>query len=168
LLFTGDVAQSRMHFDQAISLYDPAQHRPLAMRFGHDNRVAVSSLGSIAQWVLGYPDAARADTERAVKDARDIGQAGTLMYALSLTLYAIVLCGNYAAANRQSNEVTLLADKKSAPLWKAYGILFQGFLLALAGKASNAIPMINTGIASYRSTGSTAFMPWYLSNLAMT
>jgi class 3 adenylate cyclase/predicted ATPase len=167
LLFIGNIAQSRMHFNQAISLYDPAQHRPLAMRFGHDNRVAVSSLGSIALWALGYPEAARADTERAIKDARDIGQAATLMYALSMTLYTIVFCGNYVAANRQSNEVTSLADEKGAPLWKAYGIMFQGFLVAVAGQAANAIPMITAGITAYRSTGSTVFMPWYLSNLAM-
>jgi predicted ATPase len=84
-----------------------------------------------------------------------------------MTLYTIVFCGNYAAANRQSNEVTSLADEKGAPLWKAYGIMFEGFLLAVAGQASNAIPMITTGITYYRSTGSTAFLPWYLSNLAM-
>ena len=36
LLHTGDVAQCRPHFDRAIALYDPAEHRPLAMRFGGD------------------------------------------------------------------------------------------------------------------------------------
>jgi predicted ATPase len=43
----------------------------------------------------------------------------------------------------------------------------QGFLLALTGKAAKAIQLINAGITTYRSTGSTAFTPWYLSNLAM-
>jgi hypothetical protein len=32
--------------------------------------------------LLGYPEAARRDAEHALKDAREIGQAGTLMYAL--------------------------------------------------------------------------------------
>ena len=32
LLFTGDIAQGRAHYDQAIALYDPAEHRPLATR----------------------------------------------------------------------------------------------------------------------------------------
>jgi predicted ATPase len=27
LLFTGDIVKSRVHFDQAIALYDPAAHR---------------------------------------------------------------------------------------------------------------------------------------------
>jgi hypothetical protein len=37
---TGDVAQSRTHYNQAIALYDPAAHGPLATRFGQDAGVA--------------------------------------------------------------------------------------------------------------------------------
>ena len=36
LMLTGDIVQSRAHLDQAIALYDPAAHRPLAARFGND------------------------------------------------------------------------------------------------------------------------------------
>ena len=36
LLHTGDIAEGRAHYDQAIALYDPAEHRPLATRFGQD------------------------------------------------------------------------------------------------------------------------------------
>ena len=32
--------------------------------------------------MLGYPEAALADVEQALRDAREIGQAATLMYAL--------------------------------------------------------------------------------------
>ena len=82
LLHTGDIAEGRAHFDQAIALYDPAEHRPLATRFGQDVRVAILSYRSLALWLLGYPEAALADAEHALKDAREIGQAATLMYAL--------------------------------------------------------------------------------------
>ena len=82
LLVTGDIAEGRVHFDQAIALYDPAEHRPLATRFGQDTRVAILSYRSLALWLLGYPEAALADAEHALKDAREIGQAATLMYAL--------------------------------------------------------------------------------------
>ena len=82
LLFTGDIAEGRAHFDQAIALYDPAEHRPLATRFGQDIRVTILSYRSLALWLLGYPEAALADADDALKDAREIGQAATLMYAL--------------------------------------------------------------------------------------
>jgi hypothetical protein len=43
LLFTGDIAEGRAHLDRAIALYDPAEHRPLATRFGQDTRVTILS-----------------------------------------------------------------------------------------------------------------------------
>ena len=36
LMLTGDIAEGRAHYDQAIALYDPVEHRPLATRFGQD------------------------------------------------------------------------------------------------------------------------------------
>ena len=54
LLFTGDIAEGRAHFDQAIALYDPAEHRPLATRFGQDVGVAIlilSVVGSVVAWL---------------------------------------------------------------------------------------------------------------------
>ena len=33
LMLTGNIAQGRRHLDEAITLYDPAAHRPLATRF---------------------------------------------------------------------------------------------------------------------------------------
>jgi hypothetical protein len=82
LLCTGDIAAGRAHFDQALAHYEPAEHRPLATRFGQDVRVAILSYRSWALWFLGYPDAALPDAEQALKEAREIGQAATLMYAL--------------------------------------------------------------------------------------
>jgi len=58
LVFTGSIAQGRVHYDQAFALYDPAEHRPLALRFGQDVRVTILSFRSHALWLLGYPDAA--------------------------------------------------------------------------------------------------------------
>ena len=74
LLFTGDFAEGRAHYDQAIALYDPAAHRPLAMRFGQDIGVTILSYRSQALWMLGYPDVALADADHAVRDGREMGQ----------------------------------------------------------------------------------------------
>ena len=56
LMCTGDIAQSRAHYDRAIALYDPSEHRPLATRFSHDIGVSILSYRSLALWMLGYPD----------------------------------------------------------------------------------------------------------------
>ena len=116
-------------------------------------------------WALGYPDAARSDAEQALREAREIGHAATLMFALALTSMTRTLIGDYAAVNAQLDEVIALANKKGGLLWKAFGIVFQGDVLALTGKASDAIQMIASGISAVRSTGSTLWIPLHLSYL---
>jgi len=63
LLHTGEIADGRAHLDRAITLYDPAEHRPLATRFGQDIGAATLSWKSLAFWLLGYPQAALTDSE---------------------------------------------------------------------------------------------------------
>ena len=67
LLLTGDIAESRAHFDRAMALYDHVKHRPLAMRFGIDIRVSILIFRSWALWFLGYPESALADADRAIR-----------------------------------------------------------------------------------------------------
>ena len=166
LLCTGDITQGRAHLDRAIALYDPAEHRPLTTRFSEDTRVAILCSRSRALWLLGYSEAALADADHALKDAREIGQAATLMFALTHASGTHLQCGNYAAATALVDELVVLADEKGAPLWKAYGMLVQGRLLPLSGKASDAIHMITSGLTAFRSTGSTVGMPLSLAYLA--
>jgi hypothetical protein len=82
--------------------------RPLVARFGHDNRVAVLSYRSWALWFLGYPEAALADVHRALRDAREIGHAGTLLYALFHASFPHTFCGDYATAKGIADEVIAL------------------------------------------------------------
>jgi predicted ATPase len=166
LLYTGDIAEACAHLEQATALYDPAEHRSLATRFGQDARVHALSYLSWALWFLGYPEAALAASHRALSDAREIGQAATLMTTLTLTTFSFIFCGDYATAKAQSDELILLADEKGGLYWKPLGMMNQGWLLALTGKASNAVELITAGITAYRSTGSTNLIPLRLSYLA--
>jgi class 3 adenylate cyclase/predicted ATPase len=160
---TGDIAAGRAHYDQAIALYDPAEHRRLATRFGQDSRVVVLSRRSAALWLLGHPDTALADAEHALRDAREIGHAATLMYALSHGAFARYQCGNYATANAVFDELAALAEEKGTLFWKAFGIMNQGCVRALTGQPSDAVRMITTG---WQSTGATMWMPFFLTHLA--
>jgi len=102
LTFTGDLAQAQVHFDRAVPLYHPTAPRPIAARFGQDNRVTALSYGSIVVWLLGYPEAALADAERAVKYARELGQAAALMYALFHTSLTSILQRKVRRSKRPS------------------------------------------------------------------
>jgi tetratricopeptide (TPR) repeat protein len=162
LLHTGDIAEGREHLDKALPLYDPAEHRPPAARFSSEAWVLVLSFRSRTLWLLGYPEAALRDADDALRNARESGQAAPLMIALSHAPFAYTLCGNRAAAAAQAQQLVVLAEEKGALFWKAAGMGYQGWLLALTGKASDATEMLTAS----RTTGATLHQPFRLSYLA--
>ena len=165
LLCTGDIRAGRTHLDQAIALYDPAEHRSLASRFSVDARQSILSYRSWTLWVLGYPEAALADADQTVSDAREIGQAVTLMHALAHAPFTYCHCGNYATAKVQCDEAIALADEKGALFWKAWAMMNQGGVSVLTGKASDAVATIISAITMWRSTEATAHLPLSLTYL---
>src|SRR5262249_37627075 len=130
LMYTGDIAQGRAHLDQSIALFNPVVHRPLLAEFGTDAGVAALSVRSLALWALGHPEAALADTERALNDARARGTI-SLMFALHFVSLTYIACKNYAAAKAQYDELIALAHEKDLPFYEAFGTVGQGSLLAL-------------------------------------
>jgi DNA-binding SARP family transcriptional activator/predicted ATPase len=166
LMGTGNIAESLGHYEKAITLYDPAEHRPMATRFGQDVSVVLLSYRAWTQWLLGHPEAALADSDLALNAAREIGHGATLLYALAHASLTYLWTGNYAAANVLVEEAIALADEKAAVAWRAFGLMQQGSLSALTGHASNATQIMSSGIGTWRSTGSTLWTPWYLSILA--
>ena len=163
--FSGDPVGARVHYDKGIALYDPAEHGPLAMRFGHDAQVVMLSFRSWALWLLGYPDAALRDTDDAVKKARAMDQAATLMFALSSAASNDLVRSAYSAVAIRAEELFALAEEKGAA-WKENAQLLQGCVLAHTGKALEAVQMITSIIAKWRSHGIKLEMPTSLSHLA--
>jgi predicted ATPase len=166
MLYGGHLTQARAHLNKAIALYDPASHRPLAVRFSQDIRVSCLLRRSQALWLLGYPKAALRDIERAVKEAREIGHVASLAFALWGQCWMWTDCGNYAAADSLVNELFDLAEEKGALFWKSLGTLQQGILLTMTGKAAEAVYLLTPGLTAWRSTGARLHLPRYL--LALT
>jgi predicted ATPase len=167
LVCTGEIKRGREYLDQGIALYNPAEHRPLATRFGQDARVVSLCFRSLTLFCLGYPDSALADAQQVLNEARAIGHAPSLMLALTYASIVHVCSANYMTANVETNELISLTNEKGSLSWNASGLLVQGCVLALTGKAADAIKMLTSGIAAYRSTGSTVHIPLGLPYLAI-
>ena len=165
-MHTGDIAGSRQHFDRAIALYNPAEHRALAPRFGQDIRVAALTFRAIALWLLGYPAFALADIESALKDGREIDHGPSLMYALHRAAVSNMQSGYYAAASKHANELVTFATQKGVGFWKSFGVLDQSVASAALGNSADAVQKIASAIDAYRSMGSTVTLPEYLVYLA--
>ena len=165
LTCTGSPAQAREHYDRALTMYDPALHRAFSMRFQVDIRAGILFFRSWTLWLLGYPDAALADVGKALTDAHELGHASTTMGTLNNVILTLILCGDYAGADEKANQLTALGHEKG-PFWKTNSGLAHGCVLALTGKASDAVQTLTSAIAVFRATGSTWSAPFRLACLA--
>jgi predicted ATPase len=155
----GNQVEALAHYNEALALYRPDEHRRLMTKFGQDLRVTCLGFRSMALWQLGYPDAALKDADCALMEARQIEHAATLMFTLNFPILVNTYCGNYDAANGYLKELVVLAEEKGAPFRKAEGVLRGGYILTLMGKATEAVETVTAGIDLWRSAGSTIFTP---------
>jgi class 3 adenylate cyclase/predicted ATPase len=168
LLLTGDVAGGRAHLDCAIGLYDPAEHRSITTRFfGQDAGAASLCWRSLALLVLGYPEAALADTKEALKIARSSAHAATLTYVLNFSVLQHVHCGDFAAANALLDEFNILKDQIGSRFWGAWGQALSGCISTLTGSAIQAGQDIASAVVAMQSTGNSMWTPLFLSHQAV-
>jgi hypothetical protein len=133
----------------------------------HDARIADALESRFTGIAESQPELlARHCTEAGLvqKAAALWGKAGLEAHALWVEFWS----GNYVTAGRLVEQGVVLADEKRAMHWKTLGMIGCGCLFSVTGDASNALQMLTSGIAAYRSTGATVWMPMILSHLART
>jgi predicted ATPase len=159
--------ESRFHYDRSIALHDDA-NLPLMTGFGGvEARVSALCFRSQNLWMLGYPEAAVADAIGAMSRSRAIGHAVTLINSLYLSGRTNILCGNYTTARAELTEGIALSGEKSAIFWNAQATASLGVVSTLVGDYADAVKMITAGMATWRSTGGTASVPYFQSHLAL-
>ena len=87
---------------------------------------------------LGYPESAIRDADEALRSARDIGQVGTLAYAVGLSALTEVLCSRFRVAEGRVAELLALSEKYGLPLIKGFGGLLQGCIFAATDRSDQA------------------------------
>jgi predicted ATPase len=88
------------------------------------------------------------------------------MQAMPLTCLTQLISDNYAIAKAQSDEYIVLAEETGSAYRKTSGMLRRAGVLALTGKASDAVGIFTAAIPVWRSTGSRLYSPVWLSLLA--
>ena len=137
--------KAESHFDRAIALYDPAEHRPLATRFSADSasgNLVLSVAGPVGCLAIRRPRS-RTPTRRSGMRARS-AKLPRLMYALwHASCHSNPNAEIMRAASAQlPMKLSHWRTKKDRVQWKALGTSNRGCVLALTGEASDAVQMI--------------------------
>jgi tetratricopeptide (TPR) repeat protein len=142
LLILGELQAARSRLDQAVALYVASEHRSLATRFGQDIGVAALTYRAYTLYRLGYPESALGDAEEALSFARELGQSGTLAYALMQASIVNFLCGTFAITEARVEELITLSEKYGLPYWKDVAGMFGGWVFTMTNRGDAAVTLI--------------------------
>jgi adenylate cyclase len=165
-LLMGDLPRARTHMEQGLALYDPEQHRALAVLYGHDPGVCCRGGAAVALWLLGYPDQALRELHAAHTLARELAQPSSLAFARMLTAIAHQLRREPDAAHEQAEALIALATEQGFALFRAMGGILRGATRTALGQRGEQIGQIRQDLAAMRVTGSAVWEPYFLGLLA--
>ncbi len=171
LTFLGELLPARTHLEQGMALYDPLQHRALALRYGQDLKVVCQSWAALVLWLLGYPDQALQTGHAAIALAQELAHSYSLIYALNWVTMLHLCRRERQAAQERAEGVLAIGREYGIAMFTASGTLWQGWGLAtqahLSGKAGEeGMAQMRQGLAAWRATGAGVFQPYYLALLA--
>jgi predicted ATPase len=166
LMLVGSFASSRLHLEEALTLYDPISHRSLVQQIVLYPQVVSPGFLGIALFCLGFPDQALTQSNSAISEARRLAHPSSLAGSLSLGSRLLLLGGNNAALDERAGEMAVVATEQGFPHWRAEGTVYRGWAKVRNGDVNEGISLLRDGSTAYRATGAELWMPYYIALLA--
>jgi class 3 adenylate cyclase/predicted ATPase len=160
--FGGDLVATRTHAEQALAGYAPGQRPDLAVRYAADPYVLSAYFLAHALLRLGYADRARPHAADALARARELGHLLTMAHALHHDCLFHQLARDGQAVRQHADALIALADEHGLPFWQALGRIFRGWALVEAGQGGRGADELRAGLAAYRTTAGTLYLPYAL------
>jgi predicted ATPase len=151
LFFLGELLLSHVHLEQCLALYDPQQHRSLALHYGTDPGVGCLSVAAWLLWTLGYPDQALQSSHEALTLAHELAHPYSLGLALGYSMALHQYRRDERATQERAEAVITLSTEQGFSQWLAMGTLFRG--RALLGQGEGDVAQMHQGTAAWRATG---------------
>jgi predicted ATPase len=166
LVHLGEFSATQAHLQQGLALYDPTQHRALALRLGMDLGVFFLAYMTRPLWLLGYPDQALRRSHEALTLAQELAHPFSLAYALTFAAWVHQFRREGQATQARAETLCALAREQGFAFLLAVGMATRGWALAEQGQSIAAIVQIREGLAAYRATGAEADRAYFLALLA--
>jgi len=165
--FSGDLAGGISDLQQALALCDSREHAQLLPWTEGDLGVRCLSLLAMGLCYTGCADQGLFYSRQALALAQEVAHPLTEAVAL-----AFAGCGFHALrqeiqlAQEYACCLIELSEQKRLPMFRSYGLIYQGWAQALGGAGAPAIGRIQQGLAEWRAMGHRSGTPFLLSLLA--
>ena len=162
----GEFASAQPHFDNAIGLYDPQQHRSLAFTYGQEPGVLAYGFAAHNLWFLGYPDRALKVMNQALSLAREAAHPFSLAFALDHLTWLHQYRLEPTEALELAKADIEFSTEQGLQFFLAQGTILHGWALAEAGDDQAGTAQIQQGLVILQATGVRSTRPYWVLLLA--
>jgi class 3 adenylate cyclase/predicted ATPase len=165
-LWLGALPAARLHIEESLVHYMPAQRRAPVFRMAFDPGVAGHTYTSMLLWLRGYPEQALVRLREALALAHQISHPYSLAFAHFWAAWVSQVRRDVPAVHEHAEAAVALATEQGFPLWTATGTSLRGWALAMQGQGEEGMAQVRQGIAIWRATGAALFVPSFCTWLA--
>jgi DNA-binding winged helix-turn-helix (wHTH) protein/predicted ATPase len=154
------------HYEAALVLYDPAQHRDDSFLYALNPGVAMPCFAAWSLWFLGRTDEALQAMEEGLELARELSEPQGLAHA---QLFASVLHQfrrDHRMAQELAEAVTEISNAHGLVLYGAMADIMKGWTLSEQGQEEEGIELMREGLAALDATATTVVRPHFLGLMA--
>jgi predicted ATPase len=166
LLFRGEFASAREHFDRSLTLFSTADDAFYATLAAQDTRVGIFCFLATTLCYLGWLDQSDALIAKALTRARQLSHPYSLAYALVLAGGIHYGLGEPELLVRTAEEADAITASHGFPYLRLLAGIFRGWCSSVAGQTNDGIRVLQGGMDVLQSTGALIGLPLYGSMLA--
>ena len=162
----GNFELAMEHFEKALALYDPAQHRDDSFLYALNPGVAMPCFASWALWFLGFPEQSQERIEEALSLARELSEPHGLAHALLFATVLYQMRRDHRMTQHYAEAALEISQAHSLVLYHAMAIVVQGWTFTEQGRVREGIARMREGLAALDTTGTLLVRPHFLALLA--
>lgn len=153
-LYNGNIDTAIESGEAALAHIDRDSDRFMVAQAGFSVEVNAYSYLSEAWWMRGYPDKARAYSERACSSARELANESVEIFAVGYSAEFYHLLLDHAKILEIADQSKHLTEGHRSDFWDPMLSAYSGWAIAVQGRYDKGIPMLEDGIRRYIEGGS--------------
>jgi len=154
------------HYEAALALYDPAQHRDDSFLYALNPGVAMPCFAAWACWFLGRADEALERMDEGLALARELSEPQGLAHAELFACLLHQFRGDHRAAQQFAESAIEVSHAHGLVLYGAMADVMKGWTLSEQGYEEDGIELMREGLAALDATATSLVRPQFLGLLA--
>jgi class 3 adenylate cyclase/predicted ATPase/ABC-type lipoprotein export system ATPase subunit len=158
LFVLGELDAAKRELQNAMALYDPEQHAPLALVFSQDFKATAHAYLGLTTVLMGEIESGLAHGRDALAYAQQLRHPHSVCYVLSFVAGAHLVAGDPRAALPVAERTITYSNEYGFPQWSAGGLMLRGWAHVDLGNVEAGLADLRDSISGLAATGTLIWM----------